>query len=241
MKVGDSRCCRPVVVGLCVIMALCVYGTVQAAADETDSPQPDSIVAEQETGQVSEAMFFPAPGAVVSGFKSTSVGETTSSPAAPVQEDFEESAQLQPRLLGDIRPSLDYAWGDVEESALPEDFAKNTDDESISRVIGAPMLLQWQPTNLWYHPLYFEDPALERSGHTYSPLVQSLVSTGRFVGQAATMPYHAALRPMHSREYPLGWYRPGECAPYLTHRPAWNDEAAVHQALMVVGLVFLIP
>lgn len=148
---------------------------------------------------------------------------------------------MQSRRIGEIRPSLEYAWGDVDESALPEDFSSNPDDEPIRRTIKTPLLLQWQPSNLWYHPLYFEDPALERYGHTYSPVVQSLVSTGRFLGQTVTIPYHATLRPMQSREYPLGWYRPGERSPYLTYRPAWNDEAAVTQALSVVGLFFLIP
>ena len=157
------------------------------------------------------------------------------------QQESEESAKLQPRQICDIRPSLEYAWGDVDESTLPEDFSSNPEDEPVRRVIKTPLLLQWQPSDLWYHPLYFEDPVLERYGHTHPLLVQSLVSTGRFLGQTVAIPYQATLRPAQSREYPLGWYRPGEYSPHLTYQPAWNDEAAVTQALSVVGLFFLIP
>lgn len=156
--------------------------------------------------------------------------------------DTEDPPDLLSTPIDAIQPSFDYAWGDVDMATLPKNFSVNTDDVPISRTIHTPLLLQWQPSNLWYHPLYFEDPALERYGHTYESLVlQQVVSTGRFVGQAVTLPYHATLQPPHSREYPLGYYRPGDCAPYLKYRPAWNNEAAVHQALAVVGLVFLIP
>ncbi|MCH2202768.1 MAG: hypothetical protein MK102_12415 [Fuerstiella sp.] len=164
-------------------------------------------------------------------------GELTS----VTQPETDDSPRPELREMSDIRPSFDYAWGDVEESALPDDFSKNTDDQKFTRVIGTPTRLHWQPSNLWYHPLYFEDPALERYGHTHDPLLQTLVSTGRFVGQAATLPYNATLRPKGSREYPLGWYRPGESVPYLTYLPPWNDEAAANQALAVMGLVFLFP
>lgn len=160
---------------------------------------------------------------------------------APVDE-LDESDELVSRQIVDIRPSINYAWGDVDPTTLPEDFSVNTDDDPFNRSIETPLLLQWQPSNLWYHPLYFEDAPLERYGHTYSPLIcQTVASTGRFVGQAVMLPYNATLRCPESREYPLGWYRPGECAPHLKYCCPWNEEAAVHEALAVVGLVFLIP
>jgi len=152
-----------------------------------------------------------------------------------------ESADTESRRIGDIRPSLDYAWGDVDSESLPENFAVNTDDEPVARVIGSPLLLQWKASDVWYHPLYFEDAALERYGHTHNKHIQYVLSPVKFIGDAAMLPYKSTLRPHGSREYPLGWYRPGECAPHLKYRPAWNGEAAVNQALAVTGLFFLIP
>ena len=229
---------------LCVITLIVAGSVLPAIADEPQVPEPVSF----PTGPQSDPALQAIPLFAVDALPGnplplmTSDSSSISTVIGPQdQDDDEQSADLDARVIGDIRPSFDYAWGDVEKSSLPEDFSTTTDDEPINRMTGTPMLLQWQASNLWYYPLYFEDPALERYGHTYSPLVQYLASTGRFVGQAATLPYHATLRPHTSREYPLGWYRPGERAPYLNYRPAWNDEAAVNQALAVVGLVFLFP
>ncbi len=160
------------------------------------------------------------------------------SEAAAEQVDDESSDS---RTIHDIHPSLDYAWGNVDPSSLPENFAEYTDNQPMERVIGTPLLLQWRASNLWYHPLYFEDAPMERYGHTYDRHIQYLLSPARFIGQTALLPYHMSLRPVHSREYPLGWYRPGERAPYLLYRPAWNTEAAIHEAGAVTGLFFLIP
>ena len=217
-------------------VAACITQPLVTAADVA----PESV--EQNSEQQVEAIpFLSAVDQDSDQASAGSVQSISTSTAFSEQVAIQESPGMAPRQIGDIRPSFDYAWGNVEESGLPEDFQRNTDDQPVSRVIGTPLLLQWQPSNFWYHPLYFEDPTLERYGHTYSSWVQPFVSTGRFVGQAATLPYNATLRPAQSREYPLGWYRPGECAPHLKYRLTWNDEAAINQALAVVGLVFLIP
>lgn len=219
-----------------MVFAAC---SIQSFATATD-------LASEAGGQTSEqhveAIPLPSPVDVDSALAPVSSVQPISTKTVFRQQvAIQESAGMDPRRIGDIQPSFSYAWGDVEESALPEDFQRNTDDQPVSRDIVTPLLLQWQPSNFWYHPLYFEDPTLERYGHTYSTWLQPFVSTGRFVGQVTTLPYHATLRSAQSREYPLGWYRPGESAPHLRYRPVWNDEAAINQVLAVVGLVFLIP
>ena len=160
---------------------------------------------------------------------------------APPSDDQVQGSGLLPRKLTDIRPSLDYAWGDTGSSELPDEFYVHAANDVNVRIAPRLTVLHWAPTNAWYQPLYFEDPALERYGHSYHPLIQPIASTGHFLGQAVGLPYQAALRPPHSREYPLGWYRPGECAPKLRYKVPFNEEAVVTQALAVVGLVFLIP
>ena len=221
---------------MAMVLAACSTQFLVIAADQ--APEAGGQTSEQQVA----AIPLPSSADLDSDLASVSSVQTISTSTAVSQQVvIQESSGMAPRRIGDIQPSFSYAWGDVEESALPEDFQRNTDDQPVSRVIGTPLLLQWQPSNFWYHPLYFEDPALERYGHTYNSWVQPFVSTGRFVGQVTTLPYHATLRPAQSREYPLGWYRPGECAPHLKYRPAWNDEAAVNQVLAVVGLLFLIP
>jgi len=158
-----------------------------------------------------------------------------------LQDEGDDSSRTELPPISEIRPSLDYAWGDADPKGLPGNFAVNTDDKAMERIISTPLMLQWQASNVWYHPLYFEDGPLERYGHTYDAPFQYVLSPVKFLGQTAMLPYNATLRPVHSREYPLGWYRPGEFAPYLKYKPAWNGEAAVNEALAVVGLFFLIP
>ena len=101
--------------------------------------------------------------------------------------------------------------------------------------------LAWEASNFCYHPLYFSDPALERYGHAHHPLIQPLASLGRFGTQALFLPYQMAITPPCSYESPLGYYRPGECAPKLHYQVPLNAEAAVVEAAVVTGLFFVIP
>ena len=101
--------------------------------------------------------------------------------------------------------------------------------------------LAWEASNFCYQPLYFSDPALERYGHTHHPLIQPLASLGRFGTQAVFLPYQMAITPPCSFESPLGYYRPGECAPKLHYQVPLNAEAAVVEAAVVTGLFFVIP
>ena len=102
-------------------------------------------------------------------------------------------------------------------------------------------VFNWQASNLYHNPLYFEDPALERYGHTHNDFVQPFVSVGRFGVQLLGLPYQMTIDPVRKKMFTLGWYRPGEWAPYKHYRIPWNREAAVRQAGVVTGLIFAVP
>lgn len=99
----------------------------------------------------------------------------------------------------------------------------------------------WEASNLYHNPLYFEDPALERYGHTLPHYLQPFASGGRFMTQLIGLPYQMTIDPIHRKVYTLGWYRPGECAPKLCYQVPWNTRAAAVQAGTLTGLIFLIP
>ncbi len=103
------------------------------------------------------------------------------------------------------------------------------------------LLALWEPPNLYHQPLYFEDVALERYGHHYPPGIQSAVSLGKFGVQLIGFPYQAVIHPPASKQYALGYYRPGEVAPRLTYQIPWNAHAAAVQAGAVVGFIYMIP
>jgi len=165
-------------------------------------------------------------------------------PAVHLQQSQDERPESSQRLKTDIRtikPSLSYALRDIDATQLPSDYDSRLDKgEYVARKM-SPAVLQWAPTNFYHYPLYFEDPALERYGHAYHPIVQPFVSTGLFAGQLVGLPYQMVINPVHSKQYALGYYRPGEPAPKKHYQIPWNNEAVVMQTAAVVGLFLIIP
>lgn len=152
-----------------------------------------------------------------------------------------EASALLSRKLTDIKPSLSYAWGDIDVEKLPTDFYKRMDKGEYVEIVAPRTVLQWEPTNLWYYPLYFEDVGLERYGHTRKPWVQPFVSTGRFFGQVAMLPYQMTLHSPQAKEFALGHYQPGEWAPKKKYQIPFNEEASTVEFLWITGLILLIP
>jgi hypothetical protein len=99
----------------------------------------------------------------------------------------------------------------------------------------------WDASNVFSYPLYFEDKALERYGHTHLAILQPFISIQRVGGQLALLPYQMAIkRPQHHR-YALGYYRPGECAPGLHYQIPLNAKAALVQASVMTGAFLIFP
>ena len=81
---------------------------------------------------------------------------------------------------------------------------------------------QWLATAFEYHasalchkPLYFEDVQLERYGHTAGPFRQPIISGAHFMISLLALPYQMGMHPPNECVYPLGYYRPGNCAPWM--------------------------
>ena len=99
----------------------------------------------------------------------------------------------------------------------------------------------WDEPRTNYYPLYFQDPALERYGHTHHFMVQPVVSSARFSAQLVMLPHQMAIKPPWELQSPLGWYRPGDVVPKLRYPFPWNAKAAAVEAASVTGLIFIIP
>lgn len=99
----------------------------------------------------------------------------------------------------------------------------------------------WEPSNIFYHPPYFQDTKLERYGQTYHDVVQPFASVGRFGIQLIGLPYQMVIDQPCRKVYPLGYYRPGDCAPKRIPQIPWNARAALFQAEVVTGAFFLFP
>lgn len=99
----------------------------------------------------------------------------------------------------------------------------------------------WTAAVACHKPLYFEEVGLERYGHTAGPLVQPIVSGAHFFGNVFMLPYHAGLTPPNECVYPLGYYRPGECAPWIVRGFPVSTRAVRWQALALGAGIALLP
>ncbi len=100
---------------------------------------------------------------------------------------------------------------------------------------------QFKASGLCHKPLYFEEVQLERYGHEVGPVLQPIISSVHFFGNIAVLPYKMGIHPMHECQYSLGYYRPGDCAPYMIPPIPWSLPGALSQAKAVVGGAALIP
>ncbi|TXT33493.1 MAG: hypothetical protein FD138_1873 [Planctomycetota bacterium] len=71
--------------------------------------------------------------------------------------------------------------------------------------------------------------------------VQPFVSVAKFGVQLAGLPYQMTIDPVCKKMYNLGYYRVGECAPKKYYRIPWNTHAAVNEAAVWTGLIYLFP
>lgn len=104
-----------------------------------------------------------------------------------------------------------------------------------------PTTMTWKASALCHKPLYFEEVQLERYGHTAGPLVQPVVSSAHFFLNVATLPYKMGINPPNECRYSLGYYRPGDCAPWLVPPVPLSVRGALAQAAVIVGGVAVIP
>ncbi|MCE9524759.1 MAG: hypothetical protein K8R36_01745 [Planctomycetales bacterium] len=104
-----------------------------------------------------------------------------------------------------------------------------------------PSTFTWTASALCHKPLYFEEVQLERYGHTAGPIKQPIISGAHFFLNIAALPYKMAINPPRECQYPLGYYRPGDCAPWQIPPIPLSLRGAAAEAGVWVGGIFMIP
>lgn len=124
-------------------------------------------------------------------------------------------------------------WGIPIECTIDEDMlaARNW----------SPSTFTWKASALCNKPLYFEEMQLERYGHTTLPLVQPALSGAHFFVSVAALPYKVGMNPPHECLYALGYYRPGNCAPWVVRPIPISLRGALLEAGAVTGGIFALP
>lgn len=104
-----------------------------------------------------------------------------------------------------------------------------------------PTMFHWKASALCSKPLYFQQAALERYGHSFGPLLQPFISGALFYATFPILPYKMGVDPPCECVYTLGWYRPGSCAPKMIYPIPISLRGGLLEAGAVLGAVFLVP
>jgi hypothetical protein len=125
------------------------------------------------------------------------------------------------------------------EGALPRDCPLG--DDAFQGRSFAPITFTWTASQLCHKPLYFEDVQLERYGHMAGPWVQPFASAANFFATFPILPYKMGLELPNECIYTLGYYRPGDCAPYLFDPLPLSVRGMFFEAGAWVGACALFP
>ena len=143
-----------------------------------------------------------------------------------LRDDGIESIALDIRVGG--RPGSDYPCEcRLEgEAFTPRRFATTT--------------MTWKAAGYCHKPLYFEDWNLERYGHSHGAL-DPVFSAAHFFVSLPVLPYKMGVELPWECVYPLGYYRPGNCAPWTVPAAPISCRGFAVEAATVTGLLFLLP
>lgn len=100
-------------------------------------------------------------------------------------------------------------------------------------------MVTWTAAATSNKPLYFEEEQLERSGHSWGPYVQPAASAVHFFATVPLLPYLMAIYPPEECQYSLGYYRPGNCAPYYLDPFPVSVRGAMVEATFWTGIPFI--
>ena len=99
----------------------------------------------------------------------------------------------------------------------------------------------WRASSTGHKPLYFDEPELERHGHTSGPVLQPLVSGAHFFVNLAMAPYKMGIHPPHECQYALGYERPGNASPWLVPPLPLSLRGAITAGGLYTGGIFVVP
>lgn len=157
-------------------------------------------------------------------------------------EECEEGLQ-ELRIKTLAATSLHHRLDISEKGTALKDFPIScpVDNSEFSPRSWDEMYIAWTASGLCHKPLYSEEVQLERYGHSAGPYTQPLISMAHFFGSVAVMPYSMGLKTPNECVYPLGYYRPGNCAPYMVPAVPFTARAALFQAGAIVGVGAILP
>jgi len=120
------------------------------------------------------------------------------------------------------RPIMDIRLDVIEDSLrAPRDESYELQEMNYSSNYPGTFqnrIAVWCAPNIRYQPLYFQDVGLERYGYDYGDKVQPVASALHFAKSFTLLVPNMWYERPGSCAYPLGFCRPGSCAPQIKNR-----------------------
>jgi hypothetical protein len=156
------------------------------------------------------------------------------------REDAAECREALQRLRADAISGIDL---DIRVAGRPgNDYPCECrlEGETFRPRNFATTMFTWKAAGYCHKPLYFEDWQLERYGHSHGAL-DPIFSAAHFFVSLPVLPYKMGVELPWECVYPLGHYRPGNCAPWTIPAVPISGRGLAVQAATVTGIVFLLP
>lgn len=150
------------------------------------------------------------------------------------QEKCPTIADLKP--IGALTNRVDAAPGE-----LPKECYFDERTESPTNRNWVCTTFTWKASGMCHKPLYFEQEAVERYGHSTGKYSQPFVNAAHFFLTVPILPYKMGIEAPWECKYALGYYRPNSCAPYIIPPFPISARGAVLEAGTAAGLVFILP
>jgi hypothetical protein len=161
--------------------------------------------------------------------------------AGPCGDEADDCRDQLQKLRDDTISSIDL---DIRVSGRPgNDYPCECrlEGETFKPRQFASTMFTWKAAGYCHKPLYFEDWNLERYGHSHGRLLDPFVSAAHFFVTLPVLPYKMGVELPWECVYPLGYYRPGSCAPWTCPAVPISARGFAVQAATVTGIVFLLP
>ena len=206
--------------------------TVEHEVAEAVEPQAEAVEA---FGGVAEETVEPV------AFLEAPAGEDAESKTDTCREEGGDCREALNKLRGDRLAdiNLDIRVGGRAGNDYPCEC--RLEGETFQPRRFASTMFTWKAAGYCHKPLYFEHWTLERYGHSRGFVADSFCSAAHFFVTLPVLPYKMGVELPWECVYPLGYYRPGSCAPWTVPAVPISPRGFAVEAATITGLVFLLP
>lgn len=207
----------------------------QVAVEHVATAEAAPQEAVEAVGEVAEEAVEPI------AFLEAEAGDDAAAASDTCREENSDCREALGKLRGDRLAdiNLDIRVGGRAGNDYPCEC--RLEGETFQPRRFASTMFTWKAAGYCHKPLYFEHWALERYGHSRGFVADSFCSAAHFFVTLPVLPYKMGVELPWECVYPLGYYRPGSCAPWTVPAVPISPRGFAVEAATITGLVFLLP